>query len=46
MNKKKLTDLLILRLAKTMIEKLKKTKNGFHPHKFKLQLYGARITSY
>ena len=32
----KLTNLLILRLAKKMIEKTKKTKNGFHHHDVKL----------
>ena len=29
MNEKQLTDLLILHLAKKMIEKMEKTKNGF-----------------
>ena len=36
MNKKQLTDLLILRLAKKMIEKIEKTKNGFYHHEVKL----------
>ena len=42
----KLTDLLILCLAKKMIEKMEKTKYGFHHDEVKLEPYGARITSY
>ena len=36
MNEKQLTDLLILHLAKKMIEKMEKIKNGFHHHDVKL----------
>ena len=36
MNEKQQTDLLILRLAKKMIEKMEKTKNRFHHHDIKL----------
>ena len=46
MNEKQPTDLLILRFAKEMMEKMEKTKNGFHHHEVKLWLYGTRITSY